>query len=103
MALRGTAEQLLHCATRHHWPVAVTMAAVSRRARYLLIAGAVAEGLADHRRSLPPLTHVAIRRLDDLAYGWGVWQGAVRHRTAAPLKPRLALRVVSRWTAGMRP
>ncbi|MET8243895.1 mycofactocin biosynthesis glycosyltransferase MftF [Streptomyces sp. NPDC005202] len=104
-ALRGTAEQLLRCATRHHWPVAVTAAAVSRRARYALIAAALAEGLADHRRSgtsLPSLAHVAIRRLDDLAYGWGVWQGAVRRRTAAPLKPRLALRAVSR-RAGPRP
>jgi mycofactocin glycosyltransferase len=106
MALRGTAEQLLRCATRHHWPVAVTVAAANRRARYLLIAGALAEGLADHRRSgtsLPPLAHVAIRRLDDLAYGWGVWQGAARRRTTAPLRPRLALRLVSRWTAGERP
>ncbi|GHJ99357.1 mycofactocin biosynthesis glycosyltransferase MftF [Streptomyces sp. NPDC003753] len=104
-ALRGTAEQLLRCATRHHWPLAVTAAAVSRRARYALIVAALAEGLADHRRSgtsLPPLAHVAVRRLDDLAYGWGVWQGAVRRRTAAPLTPRLALRVVSRWT-GARP
>ncbi|MFF4255185.1 mycofactocin biosynthesis glycosyltransferase MftF [Streptomyces sp. NPDC001663] len=93
-ALRGTAEQLLRCATRHHWPVAVAAAAVSRRARYALLAAAVAEGLADHRRSrtaLGPLTHTAIRRLDDLAYGWGVWQGALRRRTAAPLVPRLAL------------
>ena len=101
-ALRGTAEQLLRCATRHHWPVAVAAAAVNRRARHALIAAAVAEGLLDHHRSgssLSPLTHTMLRRLDDLAYGWGVWQGAVRRRTTAPLKPRLALRMVSRWTA----
>ncbi|MFE2992598.1 mycofactocin biosynthesis glycosyltransferase MftF [Streptomyces sp. NPDC059262] len=101
-ALRGTGEQLLRCATRHHWPVAVAAAAVSRRARYALLAAAVAEGLVDHRRSgtsLSPLTHTALRRLDDLAYGFGVWQGAVRRRTAAPLRPRLALRMVSRWTS----
>ncbi|WP_367320286.1 mycofactocin biosynthesis glycosyltransferase MftF [Streptomyces sp. HUAS ZL42] len=105
-ALRGTAEQLLRCATRHHWPVAVTAAVASRRARYVLVTAAVAEGLVDHRRSgtsLAPLTHVAIRRLDDLAYGWGVWQGAVRRRTTAPLRPRLARRLVKRWTAGERP
>ncbi|WP_225835892.1 mycofactocin biosynthesis glycosyltransferase MftF [Streptomyces sp. NK08204] len=105
-AVRGTAEQLLRCATRHHWPVAVTAAVASRRARYALVAAAVAEGLVDHRRSatsLAPLPHLAIRRLDDLAYGWGVWLGAVRRRTTAPLRPRLALRLVSRWTAGGRP
>ncbi|MER6735212.1 mycofactocin biosynthesis glycosyltransferase MftF [Streptomyces puniciscabiei] len=104
-ALRGTAEQLLRCATRHHWPVALAAAGFDRRARRVLIAAAVIEGLLDHRRSgssLSPLAHVVLRRLDDLAYGWGVWQGAVRHRTAAPLRPRLALRVVSRWT-GARP
>ncbi|MBZ4016549.1 mycofactocin biosynthesis glycosyltransferase MftF [Streptomyces purpurogeneiscleroticus] len=92
-ALRGTAEQLLRCATRHHWPLAVAAAAYSGRARYLLLAAAVAEGLADHRRSgaaLDPLTYTAVRRLDDLAYGWGVWQGAWRRRTAAPLVPRIA-------------
>ncbi|MFI9155618.1 mycofactocin biosynthesis glycosyltransferase MftF [Streptomyces sp. NPDC053367] len=104
-ALRGTAEQLLRCATRHHWPLALAAACVNRRARQVLIAAAVADGLLDHRRSgsaLTPLAHVALRRLDDLAYGWGVWQGAARHRTTAPLRPRLALRVVSRWT-GARP
>ncbi|MFD7992234.1 mycofactocin biosynthesis glycosyltransferase MftF [Streptomyces mexicanus] len=101
-ALRGTAEQLLRCATRHHWPLAAAAAAVDRRARYALLVAAVAEGLLDHHRSgspLSPLAHTTLRRLDDLAYGWGVWQGAVRRRTAAPLKPRLALRMVSRWTA----
>ncbi|MEV0180359.1 mycofactocin biosynthesis glycosyltransferase MftF [Streptomyces sp. NPDC050625] len=103
-ALGGTAQQLLSCATRHHWPVAVAAAAVSRRARYGLAAAALAEGLADHHRSrssLGPLTHTAIRRLDDLAYGWGVWQGALRRRTAAPLLPRLALPL--RGTAAKRP
>jgi mycofactocin system glycosyltransferase len=93
-ALRGTGEQLLRCATRHHWPLAVAAAAVNRRARYLLLAAGLAEGLADRRRSgasLDPLTHAAIRRLDDLAYGWGVWRGALRRRTTAPLMPRIAL------------
>ncbi|MFF9819746.1 hypothetical protein [Streptomyces sp. NPDC014006] len=72
----------------------------------MLIAAAVVEGLVDHRRSgtsLGPLPHLAIRRLDDLAYGWGVWRGALRRGTTAPLRPRLAVRLVSRWTAGGRP
>ncbi|MFF9132724.1 mycofactocin biosynthesis glycosyltransferase MftF [Streptomyces sp. NPDC014806] len=93
--LRGTAEQLLRCATRHHWPLALAAAAASRRARRVLLVAALAEGLADHRRSgtaLDPLTHTVLHRLDDLAYGWGVWQGALRRRTAAPLLPRLARR-----------
>ncbi|POX38528.1 mycofactocin system glycosyltransferase [Streptomyces sp. Ru73] len=90
--LRGTAEQLLRCATRHHWPLALAAGAASRRARRLLLAAALAEGLLDHRRAasgLGPLTHTAVRRLDDLAYGWGVWHGALRRRTAGPLLPRI--------------
>jgi hypothetical protein len=61
----------------------------------VLLVAALAEGLADHRRSgtaLDPLTHTVLHRLDDLAYGWGVWQGALRRRTAAPLLPHLARR-----------
>ncbi|WP_313896719.1 mycofactocin biosynthesis glycosyltransferase MftF [Streptomyces sp. GC420] len=99
-ALGGTAVQLLRCATRHHWPVAVAAAVVSRRARYGLAAAALVEGLADHHRSgssLGPVAHTVVRRLDDLAYGWGVWQGAVRRRTAAPLMPRIALRARERF------
>ena len=56
----------------------------------------------DHRRSGTSFSapaYTVLRRLDDLAYRWGVWQGAVRRGTAAPLKPCLALRAVSRWTA----
>lgn len=94
-ALRGTGEQLLRCAVRHHWPIAVAVAAANRRARYVLAAAALAEGLADHRRSgtdLGVVTYLAVHRLDDLAYGWGAWTGAARRGTAAPLLPRLALR-----------
>jgi mycofactocin system glycosyltransferase len=92
-AVRGTAEQLTRCATRHYWPVALAAAAASRRARYVLILSAAAEGLADYRRSgtsLHPAAYLPIRWLDDLAYGAGVWAGAIRGRTAAPLIPRLA-------------
>ena len=91
-AVRGTAEQLTRCATRHYWPVAVAAAAASRRARYVLVLSAAAEGFVDYRRSgtnLSPVAYLPIRWLDDLAYGAGVWAGAIRGRTAAPLIPRL--------------
>jgi mycofactocin system glycosyltransferase len=93
-AVRGTAEQLARCATRHYWPVAALAAAMNRRARHLLITGAAIEGLIDYRRSgsrLNPLAYLLIRRLDDMAYGAGLWHGAIRARTTAPLIPRLAL------------
>jgi hypothetical protein len=105
-AVRGTAEQLTRCATRHYWPVAVLAAVTSRRARHVLVAGAVLEGLIDFQRSgsqLNPLVYLLIRRLDDLAYGAGLWCGAIRDRTAAPLIPRLARRTRhARAAAGAR-
>ena len=94
-AVRGSAEQLTGCTTRHYWPVAVLAALMSRRARHVLVGCAAIEGLIDYRRSgsnLNPLTYLMIRRLDDMAYGAGLWRGAIRHRTIAPLIPRLALR-----------
>ena len=92
-AIRGTAEQLTRCATRHYWPAAVAAAAVSRRARNVLVLSAAVEGVVDYRRSrtsLSPAAYLPIRWLDDLAYGAGVWSGALRGRTVAPLIPRLA-------------
>ncbi len=93
--LRGTAEQFAHCATRHYWPAAVLAAAADRRARRLLAVASVADGLADWRRSgarLNPVAFTLIRRLDDLAYGTGLWRGALAARTIAPLVPRITLR-----------
>jgi hypothetical protein len=95
-AVRGSAEQLTGCATRHYWPVAALAALMNRRARHVLVSCAAIEGLIDYRRSgsnLNPLIYLMIRRLDDMAYGAGVWRGAIRHRTIAPLIPRLALRM----------
>ncbi len=94
-AVRGTAEQLARCATRHYWPLAALAGVMNRRARRVLITAAAAEGLIDYRRSgsrLNPLVYLLIRRLDDMAYGAGLWLGVIRHRTTAPLIPRLALR-----------
>ena len=97
-AVRGSAEQLTGCTTRHYWPVAALAALMSRRARHVLVSCAAIEGLLDYRRSgsnLNPLIYLMIRRLDDMAYGAGLWRGAIRYRTAAPLVPRLVLRDAS--------
>ncbi|MGW3473042.1 mycofactocin biosynthesis glycosyltransferase MftF [Saccharopolyspora sp. NPDC000995] len=91
--LYGTARQLVRAATRHYWPISAAAALTSRRARRVLVAAAVVDGLLDHRNSgssLHPVPHVLVRRLDDLCYGAGLWCGAVRNRTIAPLLPRLA-------------
>lgn len=91
----GTARQLVQAATRHYWPLSVAAALASRRARRILAAAAVVDGLLDHRRTrspLPPVPHILVRRLDDLAYGAGLWWGAARARSVAPLLPRIASR-----------
>jgi mycofactocin glycosyltransferase len=101
--LRGTAEQLTRCATRHYWPAFALAAVLNRRARRKLIAVAVIEGLVDYRRSgspLNPLIYLLIRRTDDVAYGAGLWHGAIRDRTVAPLIPRLAAHVDVRALPG---
>jgi hypothetical protein len=95
MSTLGTAAQTADAITRHYWPVALVAALFSRRARRTVTAVALAEGAIDWwrrrgddprgRPSLPG--YVLARRLDDLAYGGGLWWGALRHRTPEPLRP----------------
>ncbi|MFW0783974.1 mycofactocin biosynthesis glycosyltransferase MftF [Gordonia sp. CPCC 206044] len=84
---------------RHYWPVAAILAIFSARFRRLAIEIAIGEGVAAWIRHLVtepsaspamgPLTYVVFRRLDDLAYGAGLWQGALRHRDLGALRPVL--------------
>ncbi|WP_248499533.1 mycofactocin biosynthesis glycosyltransferase MftF [Tomitella gaofuii] len=86
---------------RHYWPLAVASAAVSRRARRVVLVTAVAEGLVDwyvrdlrggegrwRRPRLDPVRYLVCKRLDDAGYGFGLWRGAIRARSAAALLPR---------------
>ncbi|WP_219416366.1 mycofactocin biosynthesis glycosyltransferase MftF [Pseudonocardia nigra] len=89
----GTLTQTADAVTRHYWPLALAACLVSRRARRTVAAVALAEGVVDwwRRRGGDPRPtlagHVLARRLDDLAYGSGLWWGALRHRTVEPLRP----------------
>jgi mycofactocin system glycosyltransferase len=93
LALEGAvaaAWQTAGALTRHYWPVAVAAAVVSPRARRALVVAAVVEGLADRRRtgsSLDPVRYVVAHRLDDAAYGAGLWLGCLRARSATALVP----------------
>ena len=92
MTLTGAAWQSAGALNRHWWPLALAGAVFSRRARRALLFAALAEGLADwwqHRGKIDPSRYVVLHRLDDLAYGTGLWWGAVKQRTAAPLLPRI--------------
>ncbi len=78
--------------TRHHWPLAVLAATVSHRARRALLVAAVLDGLVDHHRTRPdldPVRYVVARRLDDAAYGAGLWWGALQQRSPGALLPEL--------------
>jgi mycofactocin glycosyltransferase len=87
----GAAAQTADAVTRHYWPLAVLAALGSRRARRTVAAVAVAGGVVDWLRAGPERpalpAFLLARRLDDLAYGAGLWWGAARHRTLAPLRP----------------
>lgn len=78
--------QVASAMTRHHWPLALLAAAHSRRARRALLVSAVVEALVDRRRTradLDPVRYLVARRLDDVAYGAGLWWG-VLHQISSP-------------------
>lgn len=88
--------QLSSAAWRHYWPVTLAAALVSRRARRAALAAAVVDAVdgwrtrgagCDDVPALGPAGYVALKRLDDAAYGAGLWTGAVRQRTLRPLRP----------------
>jgi hypothetical protein len=91
----GAVGQTADAITRHYWPLAALACLCSKGARRTIAAVALAEGVVDwarHRDRDPAvrpglLGHVVAHRLDDLAYGVGLWWGALRHRTLAPLRP----------------
>jgi len=85
-ALLRTGPHLAEAVRRAWWPILAIV--TGRRRRYVLGAAVlpiIAETLL--RRRGP--RWAALRLADDLAYGLGVWSGCLRHRTAAPLLPRL--------------
>lgn len=79
---------------RHWWPAAALAAPVSRPVRRMLATAAVVDlGLfLRERPGLDPLTVLLARRLDDLAYGSGLWWGAVRSLDPRCLRVRRTVR-----------
>ncbi|MFA6300423.1 MAG: mycofactocin biosynthesis glycosyltransferase MftF [Nocardioides sp.] len=79
---------------RHWWPLAALGATRSRHVRRALVTALAVDAavmVVEHRRSgspPDPATAFAGRRLDDLAYGAGLWWGALRARSARVLLPR---------------
>jgi mycofactocin system glycosyltransferase len=85
LAMRGhvaAGTQIAAAVRRTWWPIVAVGALVSKRCRVI---GALS--LAVGWRTAAT----------DVAYGWGVWSGMVRHRTVAPIVPRLV-----RWPGRSR-
>lgn len=86
----STLRQGSHLLLRHWWPGAALAGLVSSRARRAILAAAVWD-LLDHRETgvrRAPEAYLA-RRLDDLAYGAGLWWGAARARSPRVLVPKV--------------
>ncbi|MCB0950337.1 MAG: mycofactocin biosynthesis glycosyltransferase MftF [Mycobacterium sp.] len=100
----GSAALLLSSAIcRHYWPVALIAAVLSQRCRRVVLVAAVLDGVVDwiarsgngngdaddDPKRVGLLTYVLLKRLDDIAYGLGLWGGVVRERHAGALKPQI--------------
>lgn len=79
---------------RHWWPATAVAALVSRRIRRAVLVAVAADlfSYRRHRHDVGALEYLAARRLDDLAYGAGLWTGALRARSTRALRPRLVRR-----------
>jgi mycofactocin system glycosyltransferase len=89
-------QQLATCVTRAWWPAVFVVAMSSRRARRALLAAAAFPAAIDWIRTLAGprssrsnlLAYLALRAVDDLSYGAGVWAGALAERRPGALLPR---------------
>lgn len=78
--------------TRHWWPLTAVGCALSGRVRRATALAAVADIALEYRRdqaTLDPVRYGVARRLDDLAYGSGVWLATLRARDWTALRPRV--------------
>jgi mycofactocin system glycosyltransferase len=97
--LWSAALQLASALCRHYWPLALLAAIVSRQCRRVVLVAAIVDGVVDWLRrrdatdddtqSIGLATYVVLKRIDDLAYGMGLWRGVVRERNIRALKPQI--------------
>ena len=82
--------QVMELLLRHWWPLAAIGCVFSKRVRRAVLIAAVVDVAVEYRRAdtkLDPIRFGLARRLDDLAYGSGVWFGAIKGRSLAALMP----------------
>ena len=88
--ISATLAQTTALMLRHWWPLATFGAMLSTRIRRAVVLSAVLDSVIEYRRTSPdmdPLSFAVARRLDDLAYGTGVWAGAARGHSVRALLP----------------
>lgn len=92
--LGGGGLQLSSALSRTYWPAALIAAAVSRRCRRAVLAAVAVDAArawftrtTSPGAAIGPLGYTALSRLDDAAYGAGLWAGVIRERTLRPLIP----------------
>ncbi|MFD4605520.1 mycofactocin biosynthesis glycosyltransferase MftF [Streptomyces sp. NPDC058464] len=88
----ATLSQTSALLTRHWWPLTAVGCALSGRVRRAAAVAALADIALEYRRdqaTLDPVRYGVARRLDDLAYGAGVWSAALMARSSLALRPRV--------------
>jgi len=81
-------------ALRHWWPLTAIVVVFSKTARRALATAALVDLVvasrehSTHKGKIDPITMIVGRRLEDLAYGGGLWYGALRARSVRVLMPR---------------
>ncbi len=101
--LVSTGWQTASLLMRHWWPLTAAACLVSRRARRAALVAALVEAAADRHRVAAAqdlVGYTVAHRLDDLAYGAGLWAGAWRYKTWAPLRPAISARASAVPSAG---
>ena len=92
LGLSANLAQVMHLLLRHWWPAALVAAMFSRSIRRALIVATAADTLIEHHRvgaDVDFFRFAIARRLDDVAYGWGLWWGAGRGRSLRALMPHI--------------
>ena len=104
----AAALQLASAICRHYWPLALLAANASRPCRRVVLVAAVLDGwwtgsaAGDPPLRMPEpiglLTYLLLKRLDDLAYGLGLWRAWCGNATR-PLKPQIRDLASLTWQA----
>jgi mycofactocin system glycosyltransferase len=97
--LWSAALQLSSAICRHYWPIALVAAILFRRCRQVVLVAAVVDGVVDwiarngnaddDTQRVGLFAYLLLKRLDDIAYGLGLWTGVLRERHLGALKPQI--------------